>query len=64
VGTVTWLPGRSGNRGSISGRGKSFFSSPQQSGREVDQPRSQARVKNEPSHIFFMENFMFAAGRY
>jgi len=64
VGTVTWLPGRSGNRGSIPGTGKSFFlSSPQQSGREVDQPRSHARVKNEPSHtFFFMEKFCLPQG--
>jgi hypothetical protein len=56
VGTVTWLPGRSGNRGSIPGRGKSFFSSPQQSEREVDQPLSDARVKNEQSLTFLWKN--------
>lgn len=49
MGTVTWLPGQSGNRGSILGRGVSFASSPQQSGREGDRPLSDARVKNERS---------------
>jgi hypothetical protein len=52
VGTVTWLPGRSGNRGSIPGRGKSFFSFPQQSEREVDPPLPDARVKNLRSRTF------------
>jgi len=33
-----------------------FFSSPQQSGREVDQPLSDARVKNERSRAFLGEN--------
>lgn len=56
VGTVTWLPGQSGNRGSIHGKGRSFFSSPQQSGREVDQPLSDARVKNERSRTFLRTN--------
>ena len=52
MGTVTWLPGRSVNRGSIPGKGKSFFSSLQQARREIDQPLSDGRVKNERSRIF------------
>lgn len=56
VGTVTWLPGRSGNGGSIPGRGESFFSSPQQSEHEVDQPLSHAKVKNKRSRSFLWKN--------
>lgn len=53
MGTVTWLPGRSENRGSIPGRGKNFFSFPQQSELEVDHfPPSDARVKNVRSLAF------------